>query len=314
LRSEANDRVITVVPESGMPAGSQQPGAGLDSVTIRVFSVSGPNLRADDLAKLLRNTKALILPVSRDIELNRETSLDLSLLISELPELRELGLSIRRIEPQSVKVKVDTLQTREVPITASPLEGKFDITFIPDRVTVRGPARELAQLQEMQALGITGNIAQSQLRLVGTESLEIPSVTLSPPPGSRVIIVGQPTVKAVVKAPVTKIRRYTLPAVPFYVMTHSALNDRRPEISVTYNDRSITTMPTVEIEGPSAIIDRIEGRDTSLILKAFVELRSEDTALAGVERRVEFELPPGVTVVSPERTVKVTVKLTVKTP
>ena len=312
LESDTQDRVITAI-RSQSTAGTVMAVESKfsDRISVNELFVSGPNLRADDLSRALRIDPKILLSVSRDLEIGRETRIDLAARLSELPELADRGLSIKRIEPQFFEFRVDKLESRTVQIIPPPqLSGDFQITFVPDTVTVRGPSRELDELESAGALKVIAKLTQQQLAPLsqaGKTLLELEDVGLSAP-GSRLQIVNDLTCRAIIRPPETRNETRTLNAVPFYVMTHSALVQRRSTVAVSINDRPVTTtLPNIEIEGPTALLDRVTRGELGFVIKAFLQLDAADTALQGVERPVEYITPPGVSVVTRDRKVKVTV-------
>jgi hypothetical protein len=275
----------------------------LDSVRIETFLVEGPNVRVDELDRALRAANALILQLGNNLPLNTETTIDLAQYVGEMPQLSNLGVSVRRIEPQRVRVVVDSLATKEVPIVPRMADAKFGVSFVPATVTVRGPSRELEQ-PNLQAVYV--DLKAEQLDQVGTQPLVLNNVALATPAGTQIRLVGEPKVTATVTPPLTEEIEYDIPAVPFFLMTHVQLVSRL-QASVTLNDVPVrNTITNIKVRGPANLIREIQ--EGKLVVIAHANLQAGDNNLTNAPRRVLFDTPPGVEVISDPIQVLVTTK------
>ena len=208
-----------------------------------------------------------------------------------LVQVSDPAVEVVRVTPETVAVRLDPLETREVPIVArvasAPAAGYraeiADITAQPSEVTVSGAASAVARVvavqAEMSLEGATRVVtAQTVLRPVDRQGDEVENVKVDPQ-------------TAQISVPVTRITsRKRVPVVAQVEGTAA------PGFFVS----QISVVPTtVELEGQPEHLERVDAVQTLPV--------DITDARGDVERELGFVQPPGVTVVSDQPFARVTV-------
>ncbi len=232
---------------------------------------------------------------------DRSIIIDQQLAVHE--RINRLGITIERVDPDTIPVRVERIETRVVPIelaTPADLEMTTPAVFTPTSVTMELPAgvasivdgiKLQARLDANALAGVVpGVLTDRTIEVTLPPSMAaLPSVTYSP---------RQVSVSFTVKK---KEDEFVIGLVP-------VLLNIAPNLAKQYSvdvDQENLLLRDVKVKGPSDVIARIRGG--TLKLEAFLKMEPED-----LERRVpsklpELRLPPGVTVESTLPLVKLTI-------
>lgn len=224
-----------------------------------------------------------------------EQTVDLFAALRELPELRNKGVSIVRVDPPNVRVRVDQLVSREVKVIAvvpgSELDGQPEIK--PGTVTLRLPAGEAEALTPTSAVRARVS-PESVTKLVPGRHETVSNVVLELPielQHSRRIRI-EPSRADVSLTLRSRAATWTLPNVPVSLVL-AAGEYARWEIIIPDEDRFITD---VKVTGPVDLIDQIKRSDVTVaaqVLLSFEELErgitSKDVSFSSIPAAADLQ-------------------------
>ncbi|MDX2131720.1 MAG: hypothetical protein SFY69_06690 [Planctomycetota bacterium] len=300
-----SERTIDLVDPSSTPGA---PGTPRPSGTVlRVaMTVEGATESIEGVLRLSRSGPVRITPGSEGVGTARgEFSLPLRPVVRALPEFGAQGVSIRRIEPEDVTVRVDDLVTRDVKITVVTPEG--DLEGLPEAVPatakVIAPSREAAKLTETSAVVLRID-DRTWSRLVPGRRETVPAVPLEAPAelrgATRVQIVpGAADAILTVRSRTATVR---LPNVPVHLRVAPA-ELAAFDITVPEADRALLD---VTVSGPADLIRQIETREIPVV--AFVPLSFEELERAITSKEAVFTgFPTALRFEAASRVVRLTI-------
>ncbi|MBI1190064.1 MAG: hypothetical protein GC200_05210 [Tepidisphaera sp.] len=238
-----------------------------------------------------------------------EQTVSMSALLSVQPELRGLGLTFKKTEPENVKVFVDSLATRQLPTrllaNGGDIDGPADIK--PDQVTVSGPARAIAKIPKDAAATITLD-ADTFSRLVAGRRETLLNMRLSPPPE----IANLPRVKL---SPATadvnltvrsRLASIKLGTVPVHIRIAPA-EMAKFDVSIREGEQTLTD---VTVTGPADFIKQVEAKAIPIV--AEVPLSYEELERRIPQKDAVFTLTPQLPTPVKFEVANRTVHLTIK--
>lgn len=264
------DVIIDANPAGGRVArvldGQSWPGR----VTLEV---QGPAASIDALDKL--SSKPLVIAPGFESfpAVAGENALDLRAVISELPEWRGRGVTIQSSDPATLRVVVDEVISRDLPVRVDTGEAQLE-----DQPQIR-PARVQLTLSRKAADALGAELSavaaidpQSLSRLVPgrSETLSAVPLRLSVPVPPDAYVRLAPSVADVSLALRSRTASFVLPSVPVHVRL-AAAELGRWKIEIPESDRFI---PDVRVTGPDDLVDQV--RRNELRVVAVVPLSFEE--------------------------------------
>jgi hypothetical protein len=247
-------------------------------------------------------------------------SLDLRPALAELDLFADAGVVLTGVSPPTVDVRVEPVGDLELPIVAGGDLGaeayEVQPVFEPSTVRVVGPAA---------LLGTLGTASQEERVVVALVPEDLPTgrstrsvpVGLSPALLRRIdevhgqgqaerLDVVPDVVEAILVRRAMGLVETEVPTVPIWIVKPAAMEGRA---TVLVEGMSEMVLNNVSIRGPRAAIDAIEsGR---LSVRARLSLESGDLFKPGpLERPIEWQVPEGVTVLTPPPTLRVRLEQT----
>lgn len=218
-----------------------------------------------------------------------ERSVNFRTAISNLPELRDRGVTISRVDPENVRLRIDQLVDRELKVVGEApealLDGPPEVKPLTAKLTLPQSLVSLLPSDSMIKARVS---PESLARLVPGRRESVGNVPLLPPPevasarGVRV----EPARAEVILTIRSKDSVFVLPSVPVQVKL-AGTEAGRWEITIPDDDKFLTD---VEVRGPSELIDRIKAGE--LTVTAFVPLSFEDLERGITSKDAVFsELP-----------------------
>ncbi|MFA6043774.1 MAG: hypothetical protein WC718_02210 [Phycisphaerales bacterium] len=210
-------------------------------------------------------------------------------MLSVQPELSGLGLSIKKTDPESVKVFVDTTASRQLPLKlitpGGELDGPADLK--PDQVTISAPAAVLAKIPPGAAATINLD-ADSFARLVPGRRETLLNLRIQPPPeiekAPRVkLSPATAEVNLTVRSRSTSVR---IPSVPVHIRIAPAEMSKF-DVEIPEQDRALID---VTVTGPADFIKQVESKAIPLV--AEVSLSYEELERGITQKDAAFTLTP----------------------
>lgn len=316
LRKQRIETELAVQPEVGSKLSidvleniAEKTG---DVTTLRIKVDAEGSAGALDAVQRLLSRPLRVTPAQNGVPSRAgETDVDLREVLRNHPSLRELGISITDVQPESVRIRVDEVISVDAPVQVVTPEGQTEGApeATPRTVTLRYPMR-LASAVPTPAV-VTAVIDERAWRgLIEGRREVLSAVRVVPPAG----LLGQSGVRIdppIVDVAVTVRSRtstITINAVPVALRVPPE-ELARFDITIAERDRAILD---VTVQGPAEFVRQIE--EKTLAIVATVPLTFEDLE-RGVERgellkEVSFHslpLPPGVKIDAPNRTVRIVV-------
>lgn len=222
------------------------------------------------------------------------------------PDLRELGITVRKIDPAEARIIIDEVETRELkvvsPVERDDVEGAVEVR--PATVKVRLPASQARLLTDSSVL-IARLDAEVVRSLARGRRQTVPGVTLTLPPELTLpaAVALEPRTVDVSLTMRAQVRTITLRTVPVHVRLAPAELGTW-DIEIPEQDRFITDVAcTGPFEGIAALEDR------SVTLVATLALSFEELERGITSKDVVFlDLPPGVKAEAVTRNVRLTIK------
>jgi hypothetical protein len=262
-----------------------------------VLELQGPRARLQSVLQRLRGgmlLQGLRLEIDRNITAGEHT-LPTSQLLANNPVFAQNGITVTRMQPERLHVRVDDLVEREARVIAPPGVTTLDAgtQFNPPTIKVRGPASLLDRVKSESGgqLTVFARIPDDLLTTPGEkEARKIPiDLPQALAQDDRVSPTRQ-DVDAVlhVRAADTE---WVMPAMAISLDMPPTLLDKPVSVNAP------TSLPDVTLIGPKAKIDQL--KDPSYQQKPYAQLRvtTNDIGKDGLRRKVRFQdLPPGVRV------------------
>lgn len=270
--------------------------------------LEGSNTELDAAERTLRQKKIRLAPGVEGVSPEPgEQVVDLRTALRAAGGLREAGVTIKRIEPPTVRIEVDSLVIREAAVRVDVGEGELEAPpeVRPAVVKVIMPGKVAAALTEVPVVtarldaAILKPLVPGRREVLGAVPVRPSGVLAASAPRLRL---DPPAVEVGVRLR-SKIDSVTLPTVPVLV--------RMPPGELSHFDISVDDadqlVRNVKVSGPADLIDKV--RREAIKVVATVTLSFSDlerAAGATVSKEVTFgDLPPGLTVDVPATSVRV---------
>ena len=235
-------------------------------------------------------------------------TLDLAEILRDDPDLATLGVSIRRVEPATLNVLVDELETREVsvrlPSEVTTALGTFAVpTISPPTVKLTMPSRDMARLAPKDAAMIALPIDLIE-RMAGGKTETLRGLSLRSPfdiKDADKLRIEPATVDVTLTKP-SRGTELVLAQVPVYVRVEP---DQLPRwnIQIAASDQFLTN---VRVIGPEDLVEQVRNR--TLPITALVSLSVTDLERGITAQTIEFpNVPAGLKIESTTKSVRVNV-------
>lgn len=229
--------------------------------------------------------------------------------IRALPEVRDSGVTIGRVEPADVSVEVDTIREAEITVRIDAGDAEFDGPPVaqPPTVRLRAPARELDRLQAQgQEIAAVLRIEPSALRsLVPGRRETVPRSPLRLPPelaGLPGVKLDPPNAEAIVTLK-SRTAQAELASVPVHVRLASS-EVGRFDVIVRPDDQFIRN---VKVSGPADLVALV--RSGELKVAATLALSFEELERGITSKEVVFtDLPSPLRIEADGRLVRFTIR------
>lgn len=229
-----------------------------------------------------------------------ETVIDLETALRSAAELRGRGVTIRAVDPPTVRVEVDRLVARTIPVRIDAPDAELDGApeASPPSVTLTLPARVAATLPaEVFALG---QVSESELsRLIPGRPARLSGIPLrlsASVPDGRVVRLQPPMADASLTVR-SRSGSLVLPSVPIAVRL-AASELGRWEVAITDAEAFIAD---VRVTGPADLIERIRRNESKVV--ATLALSFEELERGITSKEVSFSDLPTPLRVEADRTV-----------
>lgn len=237
------------------------PGAGK---TVRVeVTLEGAVGAVEEIERLFRQPVMLFEASDKTLEAGDQT-IDLRSVLRDHGDVRRLGVTIKKVDPPTMLVRVDALVEREVPLRldAGALELETPAEIKPARVKLRLPARDAAGISE-SAFATCVLDAGTAARLVPGRKETLSALRVIPPApiaqSSRVVCVpAQADVSFTLRRRTASI---TLASVPVHIQL-AASEQPNWEVKIDAKDQFLTD---VKVSGPSDLIKQIEEKKLPVV-------------------------------------------------
>lgn len=245
------------------------------SKTVRVeVTLEGAVGAVEEIERLFRQPFPLFgAPGDKTLEAGDQT-IDFRTALRDNAEIRRRGVTIKKVDPPTMLVRVDSMVEREVPLRfdAGALELESAAEMKPPRVKLRLPARDAAALNENSFASCVLDAAAAS-KLVPGRKESISALRVIAPTAiasaSRVVCVpAQADVSFTLRRRTATI---TLPSVPVHIQL-AAGEQPNWDIRIDPKDQFLTD---VKVSGPSDVIKQIEEKKlpvVAILQLSFTEL------------------------------------------
>ncbi len=235
-----------------------------------------------------------------------EHTIDIKTLLRAHPALRALGATVESVDPPAVKVDVDNMKLKELPIRVETagleISGTPDVSPAVAQLIV--PERVLAKLKPEAAATVALDPATAT-KLVPGQRTTIPGLAVKLPaelvgqPGIRI----EPAAASVTLSVRNRTSSIVLARVPVDVRLPAQDIDRW-SVSIPADDRVLTD---VRIVGPNELVERVQRGDIPVV--ATLTLTPEDLEKGITSKTVDFlGLPDTIRVDAQRATVRVEIE------
>ena len=284
VKSNSNDRVVTVLLpiDDRVTLDMRAPRASLDAIRERLST----------------SAKPIEVIIPDDIAPGFEGDISITDRIERNPIFQQWAVDVERSFPP-VRIRVEKKSFRELPVRLAPEDSGFaSVTFDPPTVRIEGPQ------------SIIDKIPPDQAVYADLEKLRGYPPGMHPPTSVTVKGFTEENVKKIpakVNATV-EIRQgqtYSLPSVLIYTNVPPTM--MKFERHVVAPQRP--TLPNVDVTGPPAQIERLKpGGDFTPKVRVTIDPKDlEQTEFIKRVTAADFELPPDVKVLNPNRDIPYTV-------
>jgi len=292
-----SERVIDLIDPASPPGGPATflPPGSVVEVTVQLEGSTGA---IDTAMRRLRERSIKLSPGAEGVpSVTGENVLSLNSVLRGVPELRTLGVSIKRVAPESVRVFVDELGTREVPVSVITPGGDLDgpPETRPALVRITAPQRDLRAITE-------GSSAVAKVepaiwsRLVPGRRETVPGIRLEPPvefAGASRVRIDPPTadVSLTIRSRTASL---VLPTVPVHLRVPPGELSKF-DVDIVEQDRALID---VTVTGPAEVIRDLEAktlRPIAYVSLSFEELErgipSKEAVFTDLPTSLRFEVP-----------------------
>jgi hypothetical protein len=235
-------------------------------------------------------------------------AIDLAQVLRENPDMVELGVSIRRVEPPVLDIVFDELETREIavrlPAEISTALGSNAVPVIsPPTVKLTMPSRDIARLapQDIVSIAMPTELLD---KLPGGKTETLRGLSLRPPfdIADRAKMRIEPSTVDVTLTKPMRGTELTLSQVPVYVRVEPDQLTRW-NIQIAPQDQFLTN---VRVIGSEELVEQVRNR--TLPITALVSLTVSDLERGITAQTIEFpNIPEGLKVESTTKSVRISV-------
>jgi hypothetical protein len=209
--------------------------------------------------------------------------------IANNPLFTRQGISVKDIFPGTLRVDIDDFETRSLEVRApQDLPNAQDVRFIPATVKVRAPSRLFKDAEASKQWYVIADLSKLDV-LNQPGHHDVSGVPVTPAFKGEQITVEPQTVTASLEVKKPKVE---LDLDGIAIFPRGPL----PVLNGYKIDVKPLTVPHIKVEGPQDQIDRLKRGDFNPV--AVLELTRADADKGSGERRLRFELPPGIEVTS----------------
>ncbi len=237
-----------------------------------------------------------------------ENTIDLVEVLRDNPDMAELGVSIRRVEPPVLDIVIDELETREIAVRlpveiTNALGGSAVPVISPPTVKLTMPSRDIARLapQDIVSIAMPTELLD---KLPGGKTETLRGLALRPPfeIADRAKLRIEPQTVDVTLTKPMRGTELTLSQVPVYVRVEPD-QLARWNIQIAPQDQFLTN---VRVIGPEELVEQVRNR--TLPITALVSLTVADLERGITAQTIEFpNIPEGLKVESPTKSVRISV-------
>ncbi len=237
-----------------------------------------------------------------------ENTIDLVEVLRDNPDMAELGVSIRRVEPPTLDIVIDELETREIAVRlpveiTNALGGSTVPVISPPTVKLTMPSRDIARLapQDIVSIAMPTELLD---KLPGGKTETLRGLALRPPfeIADRAKLRIEPQTVDVTLTKPMRGTELTLSQVPVYVRVEPD-QLARWNIQIAPQDQFLTN---VRVIGPEELVEQVRNR--TLPITALVSLTVADLERGITAQTIEFpNIPEGLKVESPTKSVRISV-------
>jgi len=251
------------------------------------FRIKGPNTNRQKVKDALVSLPALQLglpasalatPGDRDIP---------GSIINDLDLFRTNGVTVSEVSPATLRFNVDQVTDVEVDVQAAPNGPNilgFPV-FTPRRVHIKAPDAVINTAKAAKKLVAYAHLDEAHEALTqGPNDLTV--VPLTVPFGDRNVTIAPATVLAHVEIKKSEMS-LTRSSIPVWVNYAPGADDKFKAV----NEPIITKVTVI---GPEEEILALQDPSFPTPPKAWFEVTGNDKADIDIERRLHFDLPPGV--------------------
>lgn len=221
-------------------------------------------------------------------------------LLAMVPMLSERGITVQEAAPAEVLLNVDTIETVEMKI--EPDVGRFNVSSLradPETARVTLRSGDLDRLRPEERV-VAARVPDEMLRRVATDAPErLEGVPLDLRVGSVAALRVEPREVSVSLRVVGRHKTRRLANVVVRISASPEVHTRYSIIPVDSTEWLID----LDVEGDESRIDALDPAR----VRAYVEITNEDAAAAATAVRsaeVEVDLPDGLTLVGPKRSMQ----------
>ena len=308
LRTMQGPAEIVFVTETGSDRMVMLPDA-TDKLSGRVMAqveIEGSAASIDAAERVLRRPLRVTPGMDGVPREPGERLVRLQEVIRSHPDLRELGITVRKIDPAEARIIIDEVETRELkvvsPVERDDVEGAVEVR--PATVKVRLPASQARLLTDSSVL-IARPDAEVVRSLARGRRQTVPGVTLTLPPEITLpaAVSLEPRTVDVSLTMRAQVRTITLRTVPVHVRLAPAELGMW-DIEIPEQDRFITD---VSCTGPFEGIAALEDRSVTLVATLAISFEELERGITSKDV-VFLDLPQGVKAEAVSRNVRLTIK------
>lgn len=211
-------------------------------------------------------------------------------ILSQAPEFRDNGISVKKVEPENLRVVIDEVVSREVKVTVATPGGDLDgVPETQPRVArVIAPAREAKGLTDTSTATVRiddttwAGLVPGRRETIPGLPLELPR-ELANSPRARM----EPSLADVILTVRSRINSIVIPSVPVHLRVAPA-ELAKFDVDIAETDRALID---VTVSGPADLVRQIEDKTIPLI--AFVPLSFEELERGIPSKDAQFSSMPG---------------------
>ena len=274
------------------------------------LTLSGPRAAVERLKAFFerRSTnQSLSFQLAGSYRAGTEPTIPVVDLINSDPTVQASGVTITEAVPPAVKVKIDRLVTRDVPIRlpADLSRNLQNVVLDPTTVRVRGPESVLATYFSEYSEPVTANLSAyaSTLNTPGPHVLEQVPIQLPKDLPKDAVSVSPAAMKSIRFDVSASESDFVIPSVPIATMRLLTLEGRGV---VESNTRTITN---VRVRGPIESIRKLGGDVPEVRPVAVLRITPENVRAGRGNAAVQVtDLPPNVVVIEQPAPVEFTIR------